>query len=191
MRVGAHPGRVRPPQKLQVLGSRSLTLNSQASPERQEPKICDSLQGQVHPLLLSCRSASVCACMHMHTHAHTRAHMHTHTHGYAASALPVGPRGRSPGSGQADRPSESAGSDGRTLAGSSTRSKRPRNAWREPLPKLTRAFTSQLPRSSLTLPVQVQRHRALATLASHGQVAPPPWGRGLRARGPRSPPLPE
>ena len=78
--MGAHPGRLRPPQKLQVLGSRSLTLNSQASPERQEPKICDSLQGQVHPLLLSCRSASVCACMHMHTHAHTRAHMHTRTH---------------------------------------------------------------------------------------------------------------
>ena len=71
VRVGAHPGRARPPQKLRVLGSRSLTLNTQASPEQQEPKICDSLPGQVHPLLLSCRSASVCACMHTHTHAHT------------------------------------------------------------------------------------------------------------------------
>ena len=88
------------------------------------------------------------------TRAHTYTHTHTHRHRHAASALPVGPRERSPGSGQAARPSESAGSDGRTLARSSPRSNRPRNAWLEPLPKQTRALTWQLPRSSLTLPVQ-------------------------------------
>lgn len=63
---GTHPGRAWPHRSCRVLSSWSFTLNTWASPGQQGPEICDSLQGQVHPLLLSCGSARLCV------HAHSR-----------------------------------------------------------------------------------------------------------------------